>query len=214
MSYQNDEKAFDNGVKLLLACGEIDDRLIDEARRPYPIFFTVKRTAALVATLILVAVVGIAALFIAPSLKAANDAAPDSNNAGNRYLSLGDRSYNSESGSYIAFVDKTDYRYSFFVSLTEDIESLNVYIYGYPMENGQPSFKSPIVATTSDAPPSGYTVVDMPRLLVDGQEATSLPTEAGTYLITVDFTKIQSNYMFDRIGISYFDNAVFSYHGN
>ena len=213
MSQQNNEQAFDNGVKLLLACGEIDDRLIDEARRPYPIFFTVKRTTTLVATLLLVVMVGIAALFVAPSLMA-GDAATDANNTGNRYLSLGDKSFNSASGSSITFVDKTDYKYSFYINLTEDIEALNMYIYGYPMEGGQPSFKSPVVATTSDAPPSGYTVIDMPRLLVDGVEATALPTAAGTYLVTVDLSKIQSNYMFDRIGISYFDNAVFSYYGN
>lgn len=213
MSQQNNEQAFDNGVKLLLACGEIDDRLIDDARRPYPIFFTLKRTTALVAALMLVTVIGIAAAFIAPALMAKDNVAED-NMSGNKYLSLGDRSFNAESGSYVVFIDKTDYKYSFFVSLTEDIEALNVYVYGYPLENGQPSFKSPVVATTSDAPPSGYTVIDMPKILVDGVEATSLPTEAGTYLVTIDFSKVNSAYMFDRIGISYFDNAVFSYYGN
>ncbi len=201
------EKRYDDSVKLALALGEIDDALIEEARTPYPIFMTTKRLVTLAATLLVVIVVGIAAIALAPVFAPTKDAGGDetSSDAGsenNGVYGVGDVARLGDSS--IVLIDKTNGKYTFLLTLSKDITSLDIYIYGYTqsMEN--------IVATTSAKLPEGYEKVDMPKILVNGKESSTLPKNAGTYTVTIDTEEMKTQYILSRFGITYF-GAVFNY---
>lgn len=211
------EKRYDDSVKLALALGEIDDKLVEEARVPYPIFMTTKRLVTIAASLLVVIVVGIAAVGLAPMIvpmmdKGGNASAPeasDKNNSPSAMYGVGELVVRGESN--ITLIDKTNGKYTFLLNLGEDLEDLDIYVYGYKA-GADGAFKlTPVVATTADVTPEGYERIDMPKFLVNGSETNTVPTRAGTYTITIDTLVLKSaGCVPSSIGISYF-NVGFSY---
>ena len=200
------EKRYDDSVKLALAFGEIDDRLVEEARVPARIFMTTKRLVTIAACLLVVMVVGIAAVGLTPMLAPKGDMANNAEADINKTYGVGEVVRYGDSS--IVLVDKTG-KYTFLLTLDNDIESLDIYIYGLDVTNPASGIHT-VCATTADSAPSGYNRIDMPTLLVNGNEADSLPTTAGTYTITVDAGDlVRQGYVLQRFGITYF-NAVFS----
>ena len=208
----SNEKKFDDTLKLTLAMGEIDDRLIDEARRPAPIFLTMKNTCILAASLLLVTVISIAAGIIGPALAPAKGEAPDNSNGPeeNVFYNIGETVILGDSN--VTLIDKTDGKFTLLLNLSEDIESLDLYIYGYKFEvaNGQP-LSVKIAATTSSTSPDGYVSVPMPEIAVNGETATALPTAKGSYTITINTAALTAdNCALSSIEITYF-NVGFNY---
>ncbi len=207
------EKRYDDSVKLALAMGEIDDALIEEARTPYPVFMTTKRLVTLAASLLVVIVISIAAIALAPVFAPAdgNSSGEDAGgDAGNSSIyGIGDVVNRGDSS--IVLIDKTDDKYTFLMTLSEKISSLDIYLYGYKVATpAEGNLLMQIVATTAATAPDGYVKLDMPKILVNGKES-ALPTEAGTYLITIDTSELKSEgCALHRFGITYF-NAVFNY---
>ena len=211
----NNEKRLDDSIKLALAMNDIDDALIDEARRPAQIFFTLKNTCVVAASLLLVIVVTIAAALIAPAFAPAKDAGPsgDSNmNDANTSALLGVGDSTALEGANVTLVDKTDGKFTFLINLDKDIEKLDFFIYGLKMElvNQLPKMTQ-IVATTSENTPEGYARVTMPEMTVNGDLATALPTTKGMHVVTVDTSALKdAGYVLQSIWISHFD-AGFKY---
>ncbi|MBQ7386697.1 MAG: hypothetical protein IJW03_00870 [Clostridia bacterium] len=215
------EKRYDDSVKLALALGEIDDALIEEARTPYPIFMTTKRLVTLAASLLVVVIVGIAAIGLAPAFMPAKDAmggdaAPEQNNSAGATSMYGVGDVVKRGDSSIVLIDKTNGKYTFLLTLAEDVSSLDIYVYGYKFSSPEDLLANggkltEIVATTAENAPDGFDRVDMPRVLINGTESTTLPKNAGTYTVTIDTLPLASDgCVLDRFGITYF-NATFKY---
>lgn len=210
------EKRYDDSVKLALALGEIDDKLIEEARVPCKIFMTTKRLVTIAASLLVVIAVGIAAIGLAPILvpmmdKGGNASAPEAsdNNSASAMYGVGDLVVRGESN--ITLIDKTNGKYVFLLNLAEDLEDLDLYIYGYKSAANGAFTLTPVVATTAELTPEGYERIDMPKFLVNGSETDTVPTRAGTYTITIDTLALKNaGCIPSSFGISYF-NVGFSY---
>lgn len=225
MNFENRE---DRALKLLLAVGDIDDKLVEDAKKPYPIFFTIKRTIALVASLILVMVISISAIALAPVIfDGANGAAPGGSadapsqgpsgpNGSNGVASpdspgslIGkDVSVPYGTASSIAMVDNTGSRYSFLVNIGDDIEKIELYIFGYTIDESGTLTK--VVATTVQDVPDGYTRISLPKLLVSTSgmsesEVNAIPTAYGSYVLSFDLSSYKANgFIVESISISPF----------
>lgn len=207
----NNEKRLDDSIKLALAMNDIDDALIDEARRPAQIFFTLKNTCVLAASLLLVIVVTIASALIIPAFMPAKDEGPsggsDKSDVNSAVL-LGVGESATLDGANVTLVDKTDGKFTFLINLDKDIEKLDLFIYGIKMEfiNNLPNKMKQVVATTSENAPEGYEKVTMPEITVDGNAATALPTTKGMHVVTVDTAALKdAGYVLQSIWLSYFD---------
>ena len=207
------EKRYDDSVKLALALGEIDDKLIEEARVPAPIFMTTKRLVTIAASLLVVIAISIAAIGLAPVLvpkkgAAENTEGGDRNNV-NIMHGVGDVITLGESS--IVLVDKTNGQYTFLLTLDKDLDSLDIYIYGHKIVTEGSFSLTPVVATTSPNTPEGYQRIDMPTIRVNGNVTTKIPAQKGTYTITVDTLGLKNEgYTLNSFGFSYF-NVGFNY---
>lgn len=222
MNFENRE---DRALKLLLAVGDIDDKLVEDAKKPYPIFFTIKRTIALVASLILVMVISISAIALAPVIfDGANSAAPGGSadapsqspsrpDGGDGVDSTGsliskDVSVPYGTASSIAMVDNASSRYSFLVNIGDDIEKIELYIFGYTIDESGTLTK--VVATTVQDVPDGYTRISLPKLLVstsgmNESEVNAIPTAHGSYVLSFDLSSYKANgFIVESISISPF----------
>lgn len=197
----NNEKRIDDALKLLVSVGEIDDKLIEEARRPHPIFFTIKRTFALVASLIVVTVISIALITLAPAFAPAGgaDSSPgageESNNSGAGQL-IGAGSTVAYGDTNITLITNNDARYSFLLNVADGTPEIDVYVYGY-IQNTDGTLIH-VVATTSDSAPAGYTKLTAPAMTVSQNgttetEISAIPNTAGSYMLNIDLSAVKAN---------------------
>lgn len=196
--HMNNEKRIDDALKLLVSVGEIDDKLIEEARRPHPIFFTIKRTFALVASLIIVTVISIALITLAPAFAPAGGAAPeagtDSSNGAGQLKGEGSTVVYGDTN--ITLVSNSDARYSFLLNIAEGTPEIDVYVYGY-IKNTDGTLIH-VVATTSDVAPDGYTKLTAPAMTVSQNgmtetEVSDIPNTAGSYMLNIDLSAVKAS---------------------
>ena len=179
---------------LLRAIGEIDDELIAGAdsykRRSAPI----TRYLSLAACLFLVVT---AVLFMAENILPKFDvdlggAAPESpdyefsNGAAMIYKDFGEAEVFTSDGVH----------FTVYMTLYEDVEQMDLIFRGEGYdEQVEPIF---IISTTAAYAELTHIPVEPPRIKVNGADATSLPTEAGTYTVTIDVSHLtEAGYTLD-----------------
>lgn len=216
----NNEKRADRALTLLVSMSDIDDRLIEEARHPYPIFFTIKRTIALVASLLIVMVISISAIALAPAFAPAGDEFAGSGDApqqsdgsnGKNMIGEGIKVTHGELNN-ITLIKNENSRYSFLINLGEGLDSADIYIYGYTITDDDKLTR--VVSTTAEEIPDGYTRLSMPQLILsengkDETAVTAIPTEAGSYMLSFDLSSFKANgFIIESIEITPF-NAKFN----
>lgn len=221
---------------LLLAIGEIDDDLIEEANEPYrkPKFLGTRAFATIAASLLVV--IGIIAglrLFDIPlfdmNAGGSGNASPPGN-GGDFGGGVGSGDEGSEDGSNestgddglhnpitsitinegsLYLTDSGGYRYVFTLTLTSEIERIDAI---FTMYLGSEEF----IVATDGADLDGKNSIGTPKLYVDDVLSLSIPRTPGTYEISFDLSEYTSaGYSLgNRILISpfgYFDTIALLY---
>ncbi len=218
---------------LLLAIGEIDDDLIEEANEPYrkSKFWNTRAFATIAASLLVV--IGIIAgsrLFDIPlfDMNAGGNASPPGGGDFGGGVGSGDEG--SEDGSNettgddglhnpitsitindgsLSLTDSGGYRYVFTLTLTSEIERIDAI---FTMYLGSEEF----IVATDGADLDGKSSIGTPRLYVDDVLSLSIPRTPGTYEISFDLSEYtDAGYSVgNRILISpfgYFDTIALLY---
>lgn len=201
MSYKKEEL-------LLLAIGEIDDDLIEEATVPYvrPRIFTPKGISAIAASFILIIGIflGIRNMDLFKFMDAyGGNAAPESSNNGTMdgneegsgnasgdYVGSGDLHDPVTSitidGGTLTLTDSGGYRYGFTLTVTEQIPKIDAIFRVF--RDGEE------FTVSTEGAPHGYgEVIGSPNVYVNGVISSEIPTSPGVYEISFDLSEFTDN---------------------
>ncbi len=176
--------------KLLLAVGEIDDELIAKAEgyraRPYA---ALRRNLSIAACLLIVSigVVGAFRLFGPKFDMAGGNMAPGA--AGDKEENYMDGAMTNDSYGSVEIVSREGgSRFTVYITLYEQVERHDVIFRGSGTDQyGEPIF---IISTTADYAELTHIPVAPPVLKVNGNVATTLPTEPGSYTVEIDVSHV------------------------
>lgn len=187
-----------NEEKILIAIGEIDDELINEASAPYKAKFnslTRGLTIAASVTIVSAVILASSGLFMPKSFDK-NDmggAAPPFENSG---ADGGDfvGTVESEHGFISDIVKTGDHTLKFDLRIFLDCsESFDVLLIGKSSDGSKKA-----ICSSGDAP-EGYDLILSPTITVNGNEADTLPNKAGVYTVVIDFSAISgTDYTFEE----------------
>ena len=177
---------------LLKAIGEIDDELIADADRYERRGVPLRRYLSLAACLLLVVT---AVLFMAENLlpkfdvdlsggaAAPGDADMESNMAGGFMI-------NESFGEATVFRSADGLCFTIYMTLYESVEFNDLIFRGEGIDAyGEPIF---IISTTAAYAELTHIPVEPPRITVNGEAATTLPAEAGSYRIEIDVSHLEA----------------------
>ena len=96
-------------------------------------------------------------------------------------------------GATLAFIEKSENRYSFKLVITKKQEAIEVTVRGEGTnEWGEPIF---VISTTREFAELTHIPTSPPKIFVNGTESTKIPTSPGEYEITVDLSGLESDYL-------------------
>lgn len=169
--------------KLYFAIGEISEDIIAEASAPYSSPIKLKKALAVAASVTVVAVgITIVASQGFFNKAATGNAAPPPESSGDQMNGgmLDIREEDFGSLIYRGKVGESSYRFTLLI-IEEPSEPIDVYLY---------STDGKVIYTTSGEP-LGDVEIRRPTVTVNGEAASSVPTEAGEYDITVSFDGLE-----------------------
>ena len=169
--------------KLLFAIGEISDDIIAEASTPYRKSIINRKSMTIAASIAAIAIgIGILPLALGNSVdKAGGNSAPEmGGDSTNGHLDISEEEFGTL--TYHGRLDENTYSFTLLIT-DEAPERIDISLY---------SKDNSIVYTTADEAEDGVTV-RRPTITVDGVAKDSLPTEIGTYDITVSFEGLEDS---------------------
>lgn len=188
----------DKEMRLLRAIGEIDDKYVEEASVPYKrgtilSVFTSRKVGTIAASFIAAVAVIVVFVFIQPKYDgifgsaAGGSSAPDSE--------LEDGTANNVAilytdGAVLKLNGNTTMAYFLTLEISKEQAEIDVTFIGTDNRG------TPVISTTSDIIPDGYTRVSAPQITVNGVVAEKLPCEVGSYDIEINISElIESGYI-------------------
>ena len=184
---------------LLLAIGEVDDDLIEEATVPSRHNLPIrKRTVGMLAACLAVAIgIGSPGRLMngggdlngsAPESSGSNNGSAEDENSSNGGLFNPVLTHSSENGE-MTLTDSGGYRYTFNLTITEEHTPISAV---FTLYRGAEIAYAVIGGYTNENI-SGDSIIGAPLLLVDGVEAEAIPTEPGEYEIYFDLSEFISS---------------------